>query len=52
MGTDIAAGCDVDPKMSQEKVSGKLTSYVYSPTPIKQPPIKRSPVLNVLNVLT
>lgn len=32
METDIAAGCDVDPKMSQEKVSGKLTSYVYSPT--------------------
>ena len=49
MGTDIAAGCDVDPKMSQEKVSGKLTrngwgqSYVYSPTPIKQTPIKRHP---------
>lgn len=25
MGTDIAAGCDVDPKINREKVSGGLT---------------------------
>jgi len=24
MGTDIAAGCDVDPKMNREKESGEL----------------------------